>query len=687
VAIFLSSEFRLAYLLILQAAILAGAWRFVARRVNGDWADRLADVLLLDFLVQYAGVGIPGLLGILNPLTIAIASLALAAALWFAPTRHPMRAALVNPDEPAIDRWMPLACALFGLGYVAAVTLNQRISPVLANDAITYHFPAAVHWLNSGRLSLFETWFFNPANTYSPLAGSTFIAWWIAPIGNDVVARNVQVPALLLIFFASFRLLRAVGLRSSLAAVIALSILLAKPFVRQSLIEKDDLYLAAFFACAAAGCAGERLRDPLGAWRIGAAVGLMLATKYTALLALPALLLVVDAPFRAGWTLRRFAAAIGLVLLIAGPWYLRNIWLTGNPFYPIEIHVFGARVFPGMFATARSTELSSFGSVWRLLTARDQSLPLWPMIPVLIGCVAAITGRFRALRSEPLIRLCLLGPLVAVGVFVAASPYAEVRFLFPAFLLLYAAAGIAIAHWLKSWSCERLAAAAVILIASWATAWRGEAFRVLGPELVGIATLVLLTGLGVTYLLVRFPERRRVMIQYGSLAAVLALVGTIYVNWDAYVESCRHNAYPAYHFPYGPTADVWKFIRDDLPPDEPLAYSNTYLIHPMSGFEHRRRLVYLPTRRGVQHLHDLPPLPGKYSGENLVPAVAAQLTADTDATGWLQRLKASGAKHLVIFHGGEGVVKTPPEPPIVAANPAAFEVEFNNEAATVWRVR
>ena len=55
------------------------------------------------------------------------------------------------------------------------------------------------------------------------------------------------------------------------------------------------------------------------------------------------------------------------------------------------------------------------------------------MIPVLIAYAAAIAGRFRGVRSEPLVRLCLLGPLAAIGVFVAMSPYAEVRFLFPAF--------------------------------------------------------------------------------------------------------------------------------------------------------------------------------------------------------------------------------------------------------------
>jgi hypothetical protein len=224
----------------------------------------------------------------------------------------------------------------------------------------------------------------------------------------------------------------------------------------------------------------------------------------------------------------------------------------------------------------------------------------------------------------------------------------------------------------------------VILVASWATAWTGLAFKVLGPELVGIATLVLLAGLGIAYAIVRFPERRRVIAWIGSLAAFLALVGDVYVNWDAFVESCRTNAYPAYRFPYGRTADVWRFIRDELPPDEPLAYSNTYLIHPMGGFEHRRRLVYVPTRRGVHHLHDLPRLAGRYSGENLVPAVAAELTADTDTAGWLARLKESGVKHLVVFREG---VKDPPEVAIIAVNPGGFEVEFRNEAGTVWRVR
>ena len=437
--ILLNEEFRLIYFLILQAAILVAAWRFVSRRIATDWADRAADVLLLTFLVQYLCVTLPGLTGLLNPLSIAITTIAISAALFFAPFKTapppvPARLSQSQPDKGFATtpfNWSLLTCALFAIGYLAFMAWNQRFMPITANDAITYHFPAAVHWLQTGRLSLFETWFFNPANTYSPLAGSTFIAWWIAPPGNDVLARHVQAPALLLIFFAAVRLMRALGVRSAIAALIALALLLSKPFLRQSQIEKDDLYLAAFFACAAAGFAQERLRDPLGPWRIGVALGLLLAVKVSALLSLPVLLLVIDAPFRARWPARRYAIVVALVLLLAGPWYLRNLLLTGNPLFPAHLTFFGITLFKGIITTAPSAQFASLRSIWLLLTARDQSLPLLPMIALLLGAIAVWAGRIRMLRSDPLARLCLLGPPLALLVFLKTSPFPEARYLTP----------------------------------------------------------------------------------------------------------------------------------------------------------------------------------------------------------------------------------------------------------------
>ena len=72
------------------------------------------------------------------------------------------------------------------------------------------------------------------------------------------------------------------------------------PFISQTILAKDDLPLAAFLVAAMVGLSGERLRDRLGVSRLGVAVGLMLATKFTAVFSLPAILLAIDAPWRGG---------------------------------------------------------------------------------------------------------------------------------------------------------------------------------------------------------------------------------------------------------------------------------------------------------------------------------------------------------------------------------------------------
>jgi hypothetical protein len=210
----------------------------------------------------------------------------------------------------------------------------------------------------------------------------------------------------------------------------------------------------------------------------------MLATKYTALLAVPALLLVVDAPVRARWGVRRYGVAVGVTLLIAGPWFLRNLLLTGNPLYPVDVKVFGVTVFRGLFESARSERLDGVRSMLALLTGRDQSLPVWPAVTVGLAWVAAVAGRFGQLRRDPLVRACLLGPWVVIGVFWAVAPYAEIRFVFPGFVLLFAAAALAIAAWVRPPGLQVLAAA-VVLVPAWAT---GFSFKIRVLRMLGDAT-------------------------------------------------------------------------------------------------------------------------------------------------------------------------------------------------------
>jgi hypothetical protein len=185
-----------------------------------------------------------------------------------------------------------------------------------------------------------------------------------------------------------------------------------------------------------------------------------------------------------------------------------------------------------------------------------------------------------------------------------------------------------------------------------------------------------------------YSGRAREITGWTAGVAVLVLAGFIFVSWRGYLRSpagCRAAAVACYRTQYDSQADAWQFVRDKLPPRELLAYSNTVYIHPLSGFENDRPLVYVPTRRGVTHLSDLPPFAQKLSGEQIVAAISAALTADTDAQGWLERIKASGAKHLIVFRS-EWVAE-PPELAIAAGHPERFEVEYENDVARVFRVK
>src|SRR5262249_13020644 len=158
-----------------------------------------------------------------------------------------------------------------------------------------------------------------------------------------------EAPALVMIFFALMQLCRQLGADARVAALVALAACVARPFISQTILAKDDLFVAAFFLAAVVGLSQQRLRDSLGSWRLGTAIGLLLATKYTALFSAPILFLAIDAPVRASWRRRQYLIALFVAIAIACPWYLRNWILYQNPLFPVEFSVFGARIFPGMF--------------------------------------------------------------------------------------------------------------------------------------------------------------------------------------------------------------------------------------------------------------------------------------------------------------------------------------------------
>lgn len=673
-------ELSLLWCVLLNAAVCAAAFRFARRRMTRNSTQAVLDAALLAYAVQYASVCLPGVLGALGPGTITATALLLSALLW---ARSGGGTIDTRDDQPASprSRWIVLIVWLFVIGYVLAFVHTQHILPVMSNDALTYHFPAAVQWLQSGRLGLFPTWFFNPANTYSPLAGSAFIAWLLAPFNNDVLARFVELPALLGIGLAVFLLGRLLRVELVPAGLVAAAVVVARPMLFPAIMGKDDLFVTLFFACALIGMTPARATEPLAALRMGVALGLLLATKYTAVFTLPILLLAIDGPWHAGRRWRWWAAVIAPIVLLAGPWYFRNFWLTRNPLFPIDISIGGRHIFPGLFTPGRSAGLGTLDGVARVLTGGNYGLPV--SLALVLGAVwltLLIVRRHLVLR-DPLLRVVALGPVIGVALFVWKSPFPEVRFVLPCFLLLFVAVA-PVCEAIAKRSPIRSGIAAVVLGVAWWTAF-GDKERTLEFGTAGI--LLAAVGLVAAWLAFRLPRRLRWAVVGGGAIAVGA--GAAFVYWAGSVRTYEQSVFIAgsgWDLRYEQNRPLWKFIAEHMPRGSTLAYTNLYMVYPLQGMALDRRVVYAATREGVQSPADLAWLGERLAGEQLVPAVVRATLASPDRATWLQNLRRSSAEYLVI--GKAGGVSDPPEIAFAEAEAKRFRKLFENEAGMVYAI-
>ncbi len=674
---YLPDELRLVIAIAVNVFVFVAAFRFSRRFTSQDRIGAALDALLIHYLVQYLSVCIPGLLEMLRAETMLISATVLAALIfWFARDRQ-----IAGPtDATKTDSLIFSACLLFALGYFCGAIYTQSSGPLVGDDALTYHLPAAGQWMQTGRTGLYNTWFFNPANTYSPLAGSTFLVWLIAPIGCDQIAEFVQMPALILIFLAIVQITRALGVRLSVASLAAVGALLSRPFISEAILIKDDHFIAAFFLASVAGLMPERMKDRLGPWRIGVALGLFFATKYTALLTAPLLLLAIDAPFRAGWRWRHWLIFAACVFAIAGPWYLRNWVLAGNPLYPVPVRVGGLEIFKGMFIPERSTEMRTLQGAWHALTGGFHS-PSPTLVVTLgmtwLGVTALVLDRA---GREPMIRLILIGPLLGLLIFFFTSHAALIRYAYPSLLLLY----ICVAIFAGRLTIPIWGQLLLVSVVTAISIWGGFADKELLRDFLIAGAIVCALGMCVVLLLVPLMRTPRVRLAVWSV--VLFFVGcAIFIQWHAILLGSRQVSMIALATPYPDQVPMWRYIDEHVPPDAPLAYTNLIFTRPLMGFDYSRRVLYLPTRPGVRNYHDLPSGRERVTDQEIRAFVAKLLTENPDQKMWLEKVLKSDAQFL--FIGRQSVLPEPPERAFAESHREHFLRVHEEASGTLYQIQ
>jgi hypothetical protein len=314
-----------ALLLAASAALAAAGWR-LAGTLGAASLERAVGAAVAAGAaagLSSLGWGLVGLGG--SPWVLS----GTAGALWLGSRLLPA------PHVPPWRRLRPTGWAMAALGVAVAWFAWLARHPVMGIDAITYHLPEAVLWVQEGHPGRGEEVVYEfPIQAY-PLTGELLLSWILAIGGSLGVALAFVPLAAALLAAAGWAGLRRLGAPPTTAAL-ALTAVVAIPLAaRQWHGPNTDLPGLAWLACTWSLTLAARERRAL----LGLAVvagGLAIGTKTTVAPLTVAVLAVGG--WRARHALRPHARALMIGLAVAvvvgGIWYGRNLVQHGSPLWP-----------------------------------------------------------------------------------------------------------------------------------------------------------------------------------------------------------------------------------------------------------------------------------------------------------------------------------------------------------------
>jgi hypothetical protein len=256
-----------------------------------------------------------GLLHLLRPIPIAICWCAALVVILrsFSKTRLDRRQkAIVCPT--VFEGAIAVVIAVIS----ATIALTAILYPPNSADAMAYHMPRVVYWAQAHSVFFFPTPYLNQI-MLQPMTEYVMLHTYLLT-GGDHLINLIACGAFVGAVVGVSAIGGALGLSSRGQAIAALLAATLPNAILQASGAKNDLMLALWLVCAVYSAAkGD-------AMFLGLSVGLALATKGTAYLFLPPMLLALGI-----WKRRQLAWIAAGVVLLNGLQYARNLQLSESP--------------------------------------------------------------------------------------------------------------------------------------------------------------------------------------------------------------------------------------------------------------------------------------------------------------------------------------------------------------------
>ncbi len=421
----------------LLAILVASATR------GGDRTGTAVFTALCVYLIVIHSVVM--LSGLAGYLTVGGAAVVLAgmtaAATWLAwrARGEPEGAGPRTDRNTAVDWYLRLAAMLAGAVWTWPHLVHA--TRLWVWDDYTYHMVYPTLWLREHALAAVTPVHAFTMQAWFPLSASVVAAWFMLPFhgsrGDTLAWVSLTGPLYAaMIVCGAATLLRRLECRPG-AWVLVLVLLatsqritvMASSFSDADLAQATALFAA--FTFAVPRKENEPSRDvKTDAWCAGLVSGIAVGIKVSAaipglvLLAMVALRSAAAARVRAAtWTVLAFMLSWALT---AGYWYARNLFYTGNPFYPAAVLIWPGSTFP-------ETRLLEYSQRYGFAKATLDALAVYMNWPLFHGGMAVIgllgLGGWLAWRRRSLSRpqaYFAVGALVitaSVVILLPATPF------------------------------------------------------------------------------------------------------------------------------------------------------------------------------------------------------------------------------------------------------------------------
>jgi hypothetical protein len=279
--------------------------------------DRPEGVLHLVVLFGAAAVLLTEGLSLLHalrrgPLAVAWVGVFLVVAAWF-------RLKFVRPRLRPVEIgvWIVIAAI------AAAIATAAWMSPPNSADAMAYHMPRVVYWAQNASVAFFPTTYYNQV-MLGPMAEYLMLHTYILS-GGDHFVNLLTFGAWLVAVIGVWSLAGALGLGTRGQAFAALFAATLPNGILQASGAKNDCLLTAWLVLMAYFAARREVMYA------GLAFGLAVATKATAFLFAPPILVAIMLPIEKRPPYRLLLWLAGGALLINTPQFVRNMRLSGSP--------------------------------------------------------------------------------------------------------------------------------------------------------------------------------------------------------------------------------------------------------------------------------------------------------------------------------------------------------------------